>query len=376
MEDYLFTSESVSEGHPDKVADQISDAILDAFLEKDPKSRVACENLVAPSLVVVAGEVNTECYVDINEKVKEVLKSIGYDRPYKGMDYKSCSVLTTINHQSPDIEKKIGFGKNQGAGDQGIMFGYAVDETSEYMPLSISLAHQLVKELTNIRKKNGNNIWPDSKSQVTVKYVNGKVDSVSTIVVSSQHHPDFKLTDLRELIIEELIKKVVPKKYLKSTEYIVNPGGKFTIGGPQADSGLTGRKIIVDSYGGHGSHGGGAFSGKDPSKVDRSGAYMARHIAKNIVASGLARKCLVQLSYAIGRSEPVNIYIKHYGTSQKTSEELSRIVQEHWDLTPYGMIQSLNLLKPRYRKTSTYGHFGRNEEEFTWEKLDKKLSLK
>ncbi len=373
MNEYLFTSESVSEGHPDKIADQISDSILDSFLEKDEKSRVACETLIGPGLVVVAGEVNANCYVDIAGRVKEVLSSIGYNHAKKGMDYKSCSVLTSINHQSPDIQAKVGFGKDQGAGDQGMMFGYAIDETAEYMPLSISLSHQLMKELARIRKEEREDIWPDSKSQVTVKYIDGKIDSVSSIVISTQHHPDFSLDQLREFIIEELIKKVVPQKYLKSTEYIINPGGRFVIGGPEADSGLTGRKIIVDTYGGHGSHGGGSFSGKDPSKVDRSGAYIARHIAKNLVASNLAKKCLIQISYAIGRAKPINVFVNDYGTSSKTVEELSQIVLDHWDLTPQGIIRELDLLKPRYRKTAVYGHFGRDEKEFTWERLNKKL---
>ena len=372
MSEYLFTSESVSEGHPDKIADQISDAILDSFLEKDEKSRVACETLVGPGLIVVAGEVNSNCYVDIAGQVKAVLRSIGYDSSEKGMDYKSCSVLTSINHQSPDIQAKVGFGKDQGAGDQGMMFGYAVDETLEYMPLSLSLSHQLMKELTRLRKEKNPRLWPDSKSQVTVKYVNGIIESIPSVVISTQHHPDFNLQELREFIVEELIKKVIPQKYLKSTEYIVNPGGKFVVGGPEADSGLTGRKIIVDTYGGHGSHGGGSFSGKDPSKVDRSGAYIARHIAKNLTASGLVQKCLIQLSYAIGRAKPVSVFVNDYGTSKKNQEELSQTVLDHWDLTPRGIIEELDLLKPCYRKTSVYGHFGRSE--FTWERVNKKLN--
>ena len=374
--DFLFTSESVSEGHPDKIADQISDTILDSFLQKDGKSRVACETLVVPGLVVVAGEVNASCYVDITGCVKDVLSSIGYNHSKKGMDYKSCSVLTTINHQSPDIEKAVGFGLEQGAGDQGMMFGYAVDETSQLVPLSIFLSHQLMRELASMRKTKRDDLWPDSKSQVTVQYKNGKVDSVSTVVISTQHSPDLSLQDLKELMVEELIKKVIPKKYLKSTQYIVNPGGQFVVGGPEADSGLTGRKIIVDTYGGHGAHGGGSFSGKDPSKVDRSGAYIARHIAKNLVASGILKKCLIQISYAIGKKEPISVYVNDYGTSKKSTKELSDIVMQNWDLTPQGIINELDLLKPRYRKTSTYGHFGRDEEEFTWEKLNKTNQLK
>ena len=370
MKDFIFTSESVSEGHPDKMADQISDAILDAFLEKDPDSRVACETLAAPGLVVAAGEVNTKCYVDINGVVKDVLSSIGYNHAKKGMDYKSCSVLTSINHQSPDIAQAVGFGKDQGAGDQGMMFGYAVDETKEFMPLSISLSHQLVKELAALRKSSGSNfLWPDSKSQVSIRYKGGQADSVSSVVVSTQHSPEISIEKLREFIVEELMKKVIPRKWLKDTQYIVNPGGSFTVGGPEADTGLTGRKVIVDTYGGHGSHGGGCFSGKDPSKVDRSGAYIARHIAKSLTANKLLKKCLVQISYAIGRKDPVSLYIEDYGTSQLDQKSLCGIVLKNWDLTPAGIIQELDLLQPRYRKTAVYGHFGRNEKEFTWEKI-------
>ena len=369
----LFTSESVSEGHPDKVADQISDAILDSFLEKDPKSRVACETLAAPGLIVAAGEVSANCYVDITGKVKEVLKSIGYNHSKKGLDYKSCSVLTSINHQSPHIQKAVGFGKDQGAGDQGIMFGYAVDETPEWMPLSVSFANRLMQDLARLRKSGDHDfLWPDSKSQVTVEYENEKVKRVDTVLVSTQHSPDITLDQLKEFIIEELIKKTIPKKYLLDTRYIVNPGGEFIKGGPESDCGLTGRKIIVDTYGGYGSHGGGSFSGKDPSKVDRSGAYIARHIAKNLAASGLMKRGLVQLSYAIGRKEPVSVSVQAYGSS-KSPKQLAQMVSENWDLTPHGIIEELDLLKPRYQKTSVYGHFGREEEEFTWEKLSKKL---
>ena len=374
MKDFIFTSESVSEGHPDKMADQISDAILDAFLEQDSRSRVACETLVAPGLVAVSGEVNTRCYVDITGVVKGVLSSIGYNHSKKGMDYKSCSVLTTINHQSPDISQAVGFGENQGAGDQGIMFGYAVDETEEFMPLSISLSHQLMKELAVLRKSAGYDfLWPDSKSQVSIRYKDGQVDSVSDVVVSTQHSPDVSVEKVREFVVEELIKKIIPKKWLKDTQYIVNPGGRFVVGGPEADTGLTGRKIIVDTYGGHGSHGGGCFSGKDPSKVDRSGAYIARHIAKSLVASGILKKCLVQISYAIGRKTPLSLYIEDYGTSTLDQKSLCDIVLKNWNLSPGSVIQQLDLLKPRYRKTAVYGHFGRNEKEFTWEQV-KQLS--
>ena len=370
MKDFIFTSESVSEGHPDKMADQISDAILDAFLQQDSYSRVACETLVAPGLVAVSGEVNTKCYVDITGVVKEVLSSIGYNHAKKGMDYKSCSVLTSINHQSPNISQAVGFGKDQGAGDQGIMFGYAVDETKEFMPLSLSLSHQLMKELTLLRKTPGYEfLWPDSKSQVSVQYKDGQVDSVSSVVVSTQHSPDISLENLRELIVEELIKKTIPEKWLKNTQYLVNPGGQFIVGGPEADTGLTGRKIIVDTYGGHGSHGGGCFSGKDPSKVDRSGAYIARHIAKSLAADGIVKKCLVQISYAIGKKEPVSLYVEDYGTSQKNQKNLCDLILNNWDLSPAAVIRELDLLKPRYRKTAVYGHFGRTEKEFTWEKV-------
>ena len=371
MKDFIFTSESVSEGHPDKMADQISDAILDAFLQEDSQSRVACETLVAPGLVVVSGEVNTKCYVDITGVVKEVLSSIGYNHAKKGMDYKSCSVLTSINHQSPDISQAVGFGKDQGAGDQGIVFGYAVDETEEFMPLSLSLSHQLMKELAVLRKSH-EFLWPDSKSQVSIQYKEAQVDSVSHVVVSTQHSPDISLEKLREFIVEELIKKTIPKKWLKNTQYIVNPGGQFIVGGPEADTGLTGRKIIVDSYGGHGSHGGGCFSGKDPSKVDRSGAYIARCIAKSLAAGGIVKKCLVQISYAIGKKDPVSLYVKDYGTSKWNQKKLCEIILKNWDLSPQAVIQELDLLKPQYRKTSVYGHFGR--KEFTWEKV-KALSL-
>jgi len=370
MKDFIFTSESVSEGHPDKIADQISDAILDAFLEKDSQSRVACEALVAPGLIVVSGEVNTECYVDITGVVKGVLSSIGYNHAKKGMDYKSCSVLTTINHQSPDIFQAVGFGADQGAGDQGIMFGYAVNETKEFMPLSISLSHQLMGELAILRKSSGHDfLWPDSKSQVSIRYKNGQVDSISSVVVSTQHSPDTPVETVREFIVEELIKKTIPKKGRKDTQYIINPGGRLVVGGPEADTGLTGRKIIVDTYGGHGSHGGGCFSGKDPSKVDRSGAYIARHIAKSLVAGNFLKKCLVQISYAIGRKEPVSLYIEDYGTSKLDQRDLCEIVLKNWNLSPGAVIQELDLLKPRYRKTAVYGHFGRNEKEFTWEQV-------
>ena len=373
----LFTSESVSEGHPDKVADQISDALLDSFLSKDPASRVACEVLLTTGLVVVAGEVSSNSYVDVQKEVRDVIRRIGYDSGDKGFDYKSCSVLTAINSQSEDIARGVGKGKSQGAGDQGLVFGYAVDETEEYMPLSISLSHKLVKTLAELRKKGETHIWPDSKSQVTVEYDGDKVVHIPSVVLSTQHAPDINTADLREFVIEELIKKVIPEKYLKKKHrFYINPTGRFVIGGPSGDCGLTGRKVIVDTYGGHGAHGGGAFSGKDPSKVDRSGAYAARHIAKNIVAAGLAKKCLVQVAYAIGVAEPVSIYIQSYGTLRVEEKKLIEVVKQLWDLRPSELIAKFDLLLPIYSKTAAYGHFGREREGFTWEKLDKVEELK
>ncbi len=368
----------MSEGHPDKIADQLSDALLDAFLLKDHHSRVACEVMLTRGLVVVGGEVTTGGYVDIQKEVREVIKKIGYDHGNKGFDYKSCSVLTAIDSQSMDIARGIGEGSSQGAGDQGLVFGYAVDETEEYMPLSISLAHKLMKALTEKRKTGEQkNIWPDSKSQVTVEYRNGGVAHIPSVVLSTQHAPDLKVEDLREFIIEELIKKVIPNKYLKEKhKFYINPTGRFVVGGPAGDCGLTGRKIIVDTYGGHGAHGGGCFSGKDPSKVDRSGAYAARHIAKNIVAAGLARKCLVQIAYAIGVARPVSLSIQSYGTSKEPEEKLVKLVKRLWDLSPAGIITQFKLLQPVYAQTAVYGHFGRNEKGFTWEHLDKVEELK
>ena len=370
----FFTSESVSEGHPDKVADQISDTLLDAFLKNDPQSRVACEVMLTRGLVVVGGEVSSKTYVDIQREVREVIHKIGYDHGDKGFDYKSCSVLTAINAQSPDISRGIGEGKGQGAGDQGLVFGYAVNETEECMPLSISLSHKLMKVLSEMRKKEERHIWPDSKSQVTVEYRDGKVIRIPSVVLSTQHAPSIKVEDLREFIIEELIKKVIPKKYLKSNpQFYINPTGRFVIGGPAGDCGLTGRKIIVDTYGGHGAHGGGCFSGKDPSKVDRSGAYAARHIAKNIVSAGLAEKCLVQIAYVIGVAQPVSLAIQGYGTLKVPEEQLIKVVQKLWDLRPSAIISDLDLLKPIYAETAVYGHFGR--KNFSWEKLNKVPAL-
>ncbi len=372
MKNYLFTSESVSEGHPDKIADQISDTLLDAFLRQDPRSRVACEVMLTRGLVVVGGEVTTNGYVDIQNEVRQVIQKIGYDQGDKGFDYKSCSVLTAIDSQSADIARGIGQGDSQGAGDQGLVFGYAVDETKECMPISIMLAHKLMKVLADFKKQGERHIWPDSKSQVTVEYKEGKPVHIPSVVLSTQHAPDIKIEDLREFVVEEVIKKAIPGKYLKAKpKFYINPTGRFVIGGPSGDCGLTGRKIIVDTYGGHGAHGGGSFSGKDPSKVDRSGAYIARHIAKNIVASGLAEKCLVQIAYAIGVAKPVSVSLQAYGTLKVPEEKLLKVIQHLWDLRPSALIAHFDLLKPIYSKTAVYGHFGRNEPGFTWEKLDK-----
>ncbi len=372
----FFTSESVSEGHPDKLADQISDGVLDAFLKEDRNSRVACETFLARGLIMISGEVNSKAQVDVTRIAKEIIEKVGYDDFKKGLDFKSCSILPFLNTQSSDISNAVGFGTNQGAGDQGIMFGYAVDETKESMPLSIFMAHKLVEKLANLRKQGHKFLWPDSKSQVTVRYENDKIKDISSIVISTQHDPDYDLKNLKEFLIEELIKTTIPEQYLtKNTRILINPGGPFIIGGPFADCGLTGRKIIVDTYGGHGAHGGGSFSGKDPSKVDRSASYIARHIAKNIVVSGLAKKCLVQLSYAIGIPEPISIRVEHFGTSKISSSEITKIVSDLWDLRPSGIIEELDLLSPRYLPTATYGHFGRTESGFTWEKVTKVTKL-
>lgn len=380
MKNYLFTSESVSEGHPDKMADQISDAVLDALLEKDSKSRVACETLITTGLAVVAGEVTTSAQIDVQNLVRGVIKDIGYDDARKGFDSHTCGVVVTLGRQSPDIAMGVdtGAAKEQGAGDQGIMFGYAVNETPEFMPLSISLSHQLVRQLASLRKS-GTADWlrPDSKSQVTVEYVDGQAKRVDAVVISTQHSEDVSQEMIREFVMDELIKKSIPSQWLDSkTKFFINPTGRFVIGGPMGDCGLTGRKIIVDTYGGHGAHGGGAFSGKDPSKVDRSAAYASRHIAKNIVAAGLAEKCLIQVSYAIGVAEPVSVMVNDFGTSHVGSEVLSHAVRKVWSLKPASIIEQFDLLKPRYRQTAAYGHFGRNEEGFTWEKTDRVEELK
>jgi len=377
MLNYLFTSESVSEGHPDKLADQISDAVLDSFLSGDPRSRVACETMVSTGFVMLAGEVTSKTIVDYSQVVREVVKDVGYDHADKGFDYKSCAVIVSLDRQSPDIAMGVD-AKEQGAGDQGIMFGYATNETPEFMPLSTSMSHKLMFELAQMRKKNVVNfLRPDSKSQVTVEYRDGKLSRIDTIVLSTQHSEDASNSQIREFIVEELVKKQIPSQWIdQNTKYHINPTGRFVVGGPHGDCGLTGRKIIVDTYGGHGAHGGGAFSGKDPSKVDRSAAYAARHVAKNIVAAGLAEKCLIQLAYAIGVAEPVSIMINDYGTSQVGGEVLARAVGKVWNLKPASIIEQFDLLQPKFRKTTNYGHFGRALPELTWEKTDKVEALK
>ncbi|MDR0234548.1 MAG: methionine adenosyltransferase [Zoogloeaceae bacterium] len=382
MRHYLFTSESVSEGHPDKVADQISDAILDAVLTEDPTGRVAAETLCNTGLVVLAGEITTTANVDYIRVARDTIRSIGYDNTEYGIDYKGCAVLVAYDKQSPDIAQGVAHAHDnsldQGAGDQGMMFGYACRETPVLMPLSIHLSHRLVERQSFLRK-DGRLPWlrPDAKSQVTIRYVDDKPDSIDTVVISTQHAPDVELATLREAVIEEIIKPILPRELIKGEiRYLVNPTGRFVVGGPQGDCGLTGRKIIVDSYGGAAPHGGGAFSGKDPSKVDRSAAYAARYVAKNIVAAGLAERCLVQISYAIGVAEPTSIMLETFGTGKRPDEKLTEIVRAHFDLRPKGIVQMLNLLRPIYRKTASYGHFGRDEPEFTWEALDKAEALK
>ena len=372
---YLFTSESVTEGHPDKVADQISDSVLDAILEKDPTGRVACEALVTTGLAFVAGEITTSCYVDIPRVVRNVIEQIGYDNPAYGFDHKTCSVITSIQEQSPDIALGVDAG---GAGDQGMMFGYATDETSEYMPLTISLAHQLARRLAELRKnKKLLYLRPDGKSQVTVEYRDGKPTHVHTVVVSVHHDKMAKMKDIQHDIRKFVIEKVIPAHYLtRSTRILINPTGRFEVGGPQADTGLTGRKIIVDTYGGVGSHGGGAFSGKDPTKVDRSASYMARYVAKNLVAAKICSRCEIQIAYAIGVAEPVSLMIDTFGTGRIPNEEIKSLVQKNFDLTPAGIIRDLRLRRPIYRQTAAYGHFGRNEEGFSWEELDKVNQLR
>ena len=380
--DYFFTSESVSEGHPDKVADQISDSILDAILAQDPTARVAAETLCNTGLVVLAGEITTNANVDYIQVARNTLREIGYDNTGYGIDYKGCAVLVAYDKQSPDIaqgvDKAHDDGLDQGAGDQGLMFGYACDETAELMPLPIHLSHRLVERQSQLRR-DGRLTWlrPDAKSQVTLRYVDGKPDSIDTVVLSTQHDEDISLEKLREAVVEEIIKPVLPKHLIKGAiNFLVNPTGRFVIGGPQGDCGLTGRKIIVDTYGGAAPHGGGAFSGKDPSKVDRSAAYAGRYVAKNVVAAGLASKCLIQISYAIGVAKPTSVMVSTFGTGKISDEKISQLVSEHFDLRPKGIVKMLNLLRPIYRKTAAYGHFGREEPEFSWEQTDKAAALR
>jgi len=383
MSNRIFTSESVTEGHPDKVCDQISDAVLDAILAGDKSARVACETIVTTGMVLVMGEITTSCYVDIPRVVRETVKDIGYIRPELGFDHKGSAVLTTIDEQSPDIAMGVDSAHDdnddEGAGDQGMMFGFACDETPEFMPAPISMAHALTKRLAKVRKSGELKfIRPDGKSQVTVEYDRDKnVVGIPAIVVSTQHEPDIEIEDLRESVIECVIKPVIPAKLItKATKIYVNPTGRFVIGGPVGDSGLTGRKIIVDTYGGYASHGGGAFSGKDPSKVDRSAAYMARYVTKNIVAAGLARSCQIELAYAIGVAQPVSVHIDTRGTGVFSDEKIADIVKAIFDFRPSKIVSRLDLLKPVYRNTASYGHFGREDVGFTWEKLDMVETLK
>ncbi|MEJ2095868.1 MAG: methionine adenosyltransferase [Deltaproteobacteria bacterium] len=376
-ESYFFTSESVTEGHPDKVADAISDSILDAIMAQDKKCRVACETLVTTGLAFIAGEITTECYVDMPQIVRNTIQEIGYTSSLMGFDYQTCAVITSIDHQSPDIAQGVNAGdglyKEQGAGDQGLMFGFATDETPELMPMPVIYAHKICRRLAAVRKSGALDfLRPDGKSQVTIEYKNGTPKRVDTVVVSAQHKADVKYEDLREAIIEEVIKKTIPAEMRDGdTRYYINPTGKFVVGGPMGDCGLTGRKIIVDTYGGQGSHGGGCFSGKDPSKVDRSASYMARHIAKNIVAAGLAKKCEIQIAYAIGVAQPVSIMLDFMGTGKVPLKQAREIVLDVFDLRPAAIIEYLDLLQPIYRKTAAYGHFGRAEPEFKWESTDK-----
>ena len=375
-ENYLFTSESVTEGHPDKVADLISDSILDAIIAEDKNCRVACETLVTTGLAFIAGEITTDCYVEMPEIVRKTIRDIGYNSSHMGFDWQTCSVVTSIDHQSLDIAQGVNTGeglfKDQGAGDQGLMFGFACDETPELMPMPIIYAHKLTKRLSTVRKNGALDfLRPDGKSQVTVEYENCTPKRIDTIVISTQHKADITYAELKEAIIEEVIKKVMPMDMIDGdTRYFINPTGRFVVGGPMGDCGVTGRKIIVDTYGGQGSHGGGCFSGKDPSKVDRSASYMGRYIAKNIVASGLARKCEVQVAYAIGVAQPVSILVNTMRTGTLSNHKIAKIVRNVFDLRPAAIIEKLDLLRPIYRQTAAYGHFGRNEPEFSWEKTD------
>jgi S-adenosylmethionine synthetase len=380
--EFLFTSESVSEGHPDKVADQVSDSILDAILAEDPTGRVACETLVSTGLVVISGEITTSAHINYREVAQDTIRRIGYNDSDIGFDYKSCAILTAINRQSPDIAQGVNEGEgldlDQGAGDQGLMFGYACNETPSLMPRPIYYAHRIMQRQAELRK-DGRLPWlrPDAKAQLTVKYVDGKPVGIDTVVVSTQHHPDVSHAQLSEAVIEEVVKPVLPQELLgDKVRYLINPTGRFVVGGPHGDCGLTGRKIIVDTYGGAAHHGGGAFSGKDPSKVDRSAAYAGRYVAKNIVAAGLADKCEVQVAYAIGVSQPVSLMVNTFGTGKIDEATIEALVRKHFDLRPKGIVQALDLLRPIYAKTAAYGHFGRDEPEFTWEATDKAEALR
>ena len=382
MSEYLFTSESVSEGHPDKVSDQVSDAVLDAILTQDKNARVACETLCSTGLIVMSGEITTTALVDYNVIARETIKRIGYTSSDIGFDSNTCAVLTAFNKQSPDIAQGVNRTKEQeleqGAGDQGLMFGYACDETPQLMPMPIYYAHRLMERQAEMRR-NRRLTWlrPDAKSQVSVSYKNGKPHSVETVVISTQHHPDISHGDLTEAVIEEIIKPIIPKNMLNgNTRYLVNPTGRFVVGGPMGDCGLTGRKIIVDTYGGAAHHGGGAFSGKDPSKVDRSAAYAGRYVAKNVVAAGIASRCEVQIAYAIGVARPVSLMVETFGTGKISDAKIAKLIERNFDLRPRAIIHSLNLLRPIYLKTAAYGHFGRDEPEFTWEATDKAIQLR
>jgi len=381
MSEYLFTSESVSEGHPDKVSDQISDAVLDAILTHDINARVACETLCSTGLIVMSGEITTNASVDYNVIARETIKRIGYTSSDIGFDANTCAVLTAFNKQSPDIAQGVNRTKeeelDQGAGDQGLMFGYACNETPQLMPMPIHYAHRLVERQAELRRS-GRLTWlrPDAKSQVSVNYKNGKPQSIETVVISTQHNPEISHADLTEAVVEEIIKPVIPKDMLNSnTRYLVNPTGRFVVGGPMGDCGLTGRKIIVDTYGGAAHHGGGAFSGKDPSKVDRSAAYAGRYVAKNVVAAGIASRCEVQMAYAIGVAHPVSLMVETFGTGKISDDKIAKLIERNFDLRPRAIIHSLNLLRPIYLKTASYGHFGRDEPEFTWEATDKAAQL-